>query len=117
MFPPTSRYLFATEAAILLRKLHDIDFRQSEARLAWTTAFTQTAYQVKGVSGGDTIRRHSGGYGCPVFDIHRGGTRRKPYTVQCVRKTRRIYSRWATASIQCVFTARQSHIRDCKKKQ
>lgn len=81
-------------------------FDKAKPRLAWTASFTQTAYQVKVVSGSDTIIDTAAATADQYFDFPVTVTSGSAYTVQVrAKNTDGIYSEWATASISASFTA------------
>lgn len=81
-------------------------FDKAKPRLVWTTAFTQTAYQVKVISGSDTIIDTSAATADQYLDFPVSVASGSAYTVQVrAKNTYGIYSEWASASISASFTA------------
>lgn len=79
---------------------------KAKPRLAWTASFTQAAYQVKVISGSDTIIDTAAATADQYFDFPVSVSSGSAYTVQVrAKNTDGIYSEWASASISASFSA------------
>jgi hypothetical protein len=79
---------------------------KAKPRLEWITSFTQTAYQVKVISGSDTIIDTAAATADQYLDFPVSVASGSAYTVQVrAKNTDGIYSEWASASISASYTA------------